>query len=200
VSRRARTPGAGRQRSRKTASAAPVAIIPDDADNGLSFKKMPGDIYDWLGFEAYDLIFKFLDDVVADTSLTLDVFAYDFNEPDMLSRLEKLGPRLRAIIDDSTTTKKGVTTGHGITTSAESKAAKRLRKSAGTSHVKRTHFRGLQHHKVFIARKNGQAVRVLVGSTNFSFRGIYIQANNVLARIFGSINQHPHQPSMCIVQ
>jgi hypothetical protein len=81
-------------------------IIPDDADDGLSFKKMPGDIYDWLGFEAYDLIFKFLDDVVADTSLTLDVFAYDFNEPDMLSRLEKLGPRLRAIMDDSTTTKK----------------------------------------------------------------------------------------------
>jgi hypothetical protein len=155
-------------------------IIPDDADDGLSFKKMPGDIYDWLGFEAYDLIFKFLDDVVADTSLTLDVFAYDFNEPDMLSRLEKLGPRLRAIMDDSTTTKKGVTTGHGVATSAESKAAKRLRKSAGTSHVKRTHFRGLQHHKVFIARKNGQAVRVLVGSTNFSFRGIYIQANNVL--------------------
>ena len=155
-------------------------IIPAKADVGLSFKKMPGDIYDWLGFEAYDLIFSFLDEVVGDTSLHLDVFAYDFNEPDMLSRLEKIGPRLRAIIDDSTTTEDGVTKGHGITTSAESKTAKRLRKSAGSSHVKRTHFRGLQHHKVFIARRNGQAVKVLVGSTNFSFRGIYIQANNVL--------------------
>lgn len=30
-----------------------------------------------------------------------DVLAYDLNEPDVLARLEQLGPRLRAIIDDS---------------------------------------------------------------------------------------------------
>jgi hypothetical protein len=155
-------------------------IIPASADAGLSFKKMPGDIYDWLGFEAFDLIFGFLDQAVADPSITLDIFAYDFNEPDMLQRLEKLGPRLRAIIDDSTETKNGVTKGHGVATSAESKASKRLRASAGSSHVKRTHFKNLQHHKVFIARRNGKAFKVLVGSTNFSFRGIYIQSNNVL--------------------
>ena len=155
-------------------------IIPLTADQGLSFHKMPGDIYDWLGFEAFDLIFGFLDQAIADPSITVDLFAFDFNEPDMLTRLEQLGPRLRAIIDDSTETKKGVTKGHGVTSSAESKTAKRLRASAGSSHVKRTHFKNLQHHKVLIARRNLNAFKVLVGSTNFSFRGIYIQANNVL--------------------
>jgi phosphatidylserine/phosphatidylglycerophosphate/cardiolipin synthase-like enzyme len=38
----------------------------------------------------------------------------------------------------------------------------------------------LQHHKVFIAKRNGVAFKLSAGSTNFSFRGIYIQANNVL--------------------
>jgi phosphatidylserine/phosphatidylglycerophosphate/cardiolipin synthase-like enzyme len=38
----------------------------------------------------------------------------------------------------------------------------------------------LQHNKVLIAKRDGQAFKILFGSTNFSFRGIYIQANNVL--------------------
>jgi phosphatidylserine/phosphatidylglycerophosphate/cardiolipin synthase-like enzyme len=42
------------------------------------------------------------------------------------------------------------------------------------------HFKNLQHNKVLIAKKNGQPVKVLFGSTNFSFRGTYIQANNAL--------------------
>jgi phosphatidylserine/phosphatidylglycerophosphate/cardiolipin synthase-like enzyme len=169
-------------------------IIPSEADKGLSFKKQPGDVYDWLGFEAYDLIFQFLKGVADDPSIELDVFAYDLNEPDIVARLEQLGPRLRAIIDDSTTTKDGVAKGHGTTGSAESKAAKRLRASAGATRVKRTHFKSLQHHKVFIAKRDGQPFKVLAGSTNFSFRGIYIQANNVLvfdepsiAELFGKV-------------
>jgi phosphatidylserine/phosphatidylglycerophosphate/cardiolipin synthase-like enzyme len=158
-------------------------IIPSDADAGLGFKKAtePKDIYDWLGFEAYDLIFSFLDEVVADRTVTLDVLAYDLNEPDIVGRLERLGKRLRVIIDDSSKTKKGVLSGHGASDSAESKSAARLRASAGESNVHRTHFRHLQHHKVLIARRNGAPFKVLAGSTNFSFRGIYIQSNNVLA-------------------
>jgi hypothetical protein len=63
-------------------------IIPSSADAGLEFTKAtaPKDIYGWLGFEAYDLIFSFLDDVVADPAVTLDVFAYDLNEPDIVGR------------------------------------------------------------------------------------------------------------------
>jgi hypothetical protein len=42
------------------------------------------------------------------------------------------------------------------------------------------HFIKLQHNKVFIVKSGGIAQKVLFGSTNFSFRGIYIQANNAL--------------------
>ena len=42
------------------------------------------------------------------------------------------------------------------------------------------HFGRQQHNKVLIVRRNGQPIRVLTGSTNFSLRGLYIQANNAL--------------------
>jgi hypothetical protein len=159
-------------------------IIPSDADAGLGFEKAkePKDIYDWLGFEAYKLIFDFLDEIVKDRTVTLDVLAYDLNEPDIVGKLERLGKRLRVIIDDSAKKNKktGVLTGHGAEGSAESKSAKRLQASAGEGNVHRTHFEHLQHHKVLIARRKGVPFKVLVGSTNFSFRGIYIQSNNVL--------------------
>jgi phosphatidylserine/phosphatidylglycerophosphate/cardiolipin synthase-like enzyme len=148
------------------------AVIPANPDEGLDFKKIPGDVYQWLGFEAWQLISDFLNDVAGDETLELDCFAYDLNEPDVVKLLERVGPRLRAIIDDSGS--------HKPATSAESQAAERLRASAGEDHVQRMHFSGLQHNKVLIAKRNGQAVKVLFGSTNFSFRGVYIQANNVL--------------------
>jgi phosphatidylserine/phosphatidylglycerophosphate/cardiolipin synthase-like enzyme len=156
-------------------------IIPFAADAGLTFEKMPGDIYNWLGFEAHELIFQFLKEVVSDQTISLDVFAYDLNEPDIVAQMERLGPRLRAIIDDSgKTNKNGDAKGHKASSSAESIAAKRLQKSAGAEHIKRTHFNNLQHHKVLIAKRDGKPFKVLMGSTNFSFRGLYIQANNVL--------------------
>jgi phosphatidylserine/phosphatidylglycerophosphate/cardiolipin synthase-like enzyme len=174
-----------------------AGVIPSDADGGLDFSKLTDekykDIYQWMGFEAYDLIFAFLDEAVRDESITLDVFAYDLNEPDIVEKLEQMGKRLRVIIDDSTDKVKDskgkakldehgniIFKGHGTLDSTESRAAERLRVSAGKDSVKRTHFKNLQHHKVFIARKNGDYYKVLTGSTNFSFRGIYIQANNVL--------------------
>jgi len=145
-------------------------VIPAEADDGLKFHKVTGDVYKWLGFEAYDLIFGFLDEVVNDTSIDLDFFAYDLNEPNVVERLTKVGKRLRAIIDDSGSHKPG--------TSAESQAARKL--TAAKAAVKRMHFNNLQHNKVLIAKRNGKALKVLFGSTNFSFRGIYIQANNVV--------------------
>lgn len=157
-------------------------IIPPKADEGLDFpKKTATDVYEWLGFETYDLLFGFLDDALGDPNVELDVFAYDLNEPDIVARLERFGKRLRIIIDDSVTKdKKGRKKGHGTAGSTESEAAKRLRKTAGADRVKRIHFGNLQHHKVLIAKRQGRAFKVLVGSTNFSFRGVYIQANNVL--------------------
>ena len=147
-------------------------VIPANADDGLKFHKVPGDVYEWLGFEAYDLIMSFLKEAASYSSVSLDFFAYDLNEPDIIALLEQTGGRLRAIIDNSGS--------HAAATSAESQAAKRLSASAGAQNVKRMHFKNLQHNKVLIAKKNGTAFKVLFGSTNFSFRGIYVQANNAL--------------------
>jgi phosphatidylserine/phosphatidylglycerophosphate/cardiolipin synthase-like enzyme len=147
-------------------------VIPVDPDEGLQFQKVPGDVYEWLGFEAYDLIMGILKEVAADATLSLDFFAYDLNEPDIVALLGQMGGRLRAIIDNSGN--------HGPATSAESQSAKRLSASAGGANVKRMHFSNLQHNKVLIVKKNGKPQKVLFGSTNFSFRGIYIQANNAL--------------------
>ena len=126
--------------------------------------------YQWLGFEARQLILHVLDQVANDSELTLDALIFESKEPDILRRLEQLGPRLRAIIDDSTQQKPA--------SSCESISAQRL--IASGAQVKRLHFSGLQHNKVLIVRRAGQAIRVLGGSTNFALRGLYIQANNVL--------------------
>lgn len=127
--------------------------------------------YDWLGFEARRLMMQFLADCVADSTITVDLLAYELKEPMVLAQLEQLGAQLRAIIDDSTDNSNPAT--------CESTGAARLQNSAGSSHVKRMHFGNLQHNKVLIARRNGKPFRVLAGSTNFSMRGIYIQANNL---------------------
>ena len=157
------------------------SVIPSDGDKGLEFPKLKSDIYSWMGFEAYDLIFGLLDEALKDKTVTLDVFAYDLNEPSLVGALEKLGKRVRIIIDDSTSKNKaGVITGHGTAESPESQSADRLSVSAGEANVRRTHFQGLQHHKVIVFKKDGKAAKVLTGSTNFSFRGIYIQANNAM--------------------
>jgi len=161
-------------------------IIPALGTNGLAFKKVKGDVYDWLGFNAKRMIFDTLDEVASDKSLNLDVFAYDFDEPDMLALLKKMGKRLRIVIDNSKD--------HKPATSPPSIAAKQLAVTAGSANVKRMHFSRLQHNKVLIVKKGQTPVKVLFGSTNFSFRGFYIQANNALivtsekaARLFGNV-------------
>ena len=126
--------------------------------------------YAWLGFEARRLILGVLDQVAADPELTLDALIYESKEPDILRRLEALGDRLRAIVDDHGE--------QGEEASAESISAARL--AAAGAEIQRMHFGRQQHNKVLIVRRNGQAIRVLTGSTNYSLRGLYIQANNAL--------------------
>jgi PLD-like domain len=126
--------------------------------------------YDWLGFETRRLIYQLLDDVAADPALTLDAMIYESKEPEILNRMAALGNRMRAIIDDHGD--------QGDADSCETLSATTLTNAGAT--VKRMHFGRQQHNKVLIVRRNGQAFRVLAGSTNFSLRGLYIQANNAL--------------------
>lgn len=126
--------------------------------------------YEWLGFEVRRLIISELDRIASDPSLTLDALLYESKEPDILQRIQALGNRVRAIVDDHGE--------QGDAGSAETISADRL--TAAGADVKRMHFGRQQHNKVLIVRRNGEAVRVLTGSTNYSLRGLYIQANNAL--------------------
>jgi hypothetical protein len=126
--------------------------------------------YAWLGFEARRLIHQVLDEVAADPELTLDALIYESKEPDILRRIEALGGRARAIVDDHGE--------QGEDDSCETISAQRL--AAAGVQVKRMHFARQQHNKVLVVRRQGQAIRVLAGSTNFALRGLYIQANNAL--------------------
>lgn len=126
--------------------------------------------YEWLGFEARRLIFNLLEACFVDPELSVDAMIYECREPAVLEWLERLGPRLRALVDDHGD--------HGKPGSPESESVRRLRDAGAT--IQRMHFKRQQHNKVLIVKRRGIPVRVLSGSTNFSLRGLYIQANNVM--------------------
>jgi hypothetical protein len=122
----------------------------------------------WMGFEARAAILDTLDQAIADNA-EVRVVAYDFNLPEIVDRLEKLGSRLKIIIDDSK--------GHGGAGTAETEAEGRLVTSAGRANVLRQHMGDLQHNKTISV--NGPTVKkVVCGSTNLSWRGFFVQANN----------------------
>jgi hypothetical protein len=125
----------------------------------------------WLGFHARRLIFDFVDEAVADDSTTLDVFAYDLDEPDFVRRLRRLKGRARLYLDDSR---------DHVKRGAPEVAARRLiERSAGKQNVRTGKFGRFAHDKVMILRRRGKPVKVLSGSANFSVRGLYVQSNNV---------------------
>ena len=152
-------------------------LIPDNAKDGLDFKpthKKAKEALEWMGFEARKSIFEVLDEAIA-AKAEVRVIAYDFNMPEILTRLEKLGNRLKIIVDDSSA--KGG--GHKAKDSPESVAAERLRKSAGVDNVKRQHMANLQHHKSIAVSGRG-VHKVVYGSTNMSWRGFYVQSNTAV--------------------
>jgi len=150
-----------------------TSLVPGNASQGLAFKPTHPDAdeaYAWMGLEARSEILELLDEAIRKKA-EVRVIAYDLNLPEILTRLEKLKSRLQVIIDDSAE--------HGKPSSQESKAAARLRKSAGKNNVKRQHMSNLQHHKSIAVR--GKGIRkVLFGSTNFTWRGFYVQSNNAV--------------------
>jgi phosphatidylserine/phosphatidylglycerophosphate/cardiolipin synthase-like enzyme len=127
--------------------------------------------YDWLGGHARRMILGVLDECVTDPSLTVDLFAFDLDEPDIVRKLVQLGSRLRAFLDDSASH-----TG----TSLEVEAHRLLVASAGAANVVQGSFTRFAHDKVILVRRGGQPIRVITGSANFSLRGLYVQANNVI--------------------
>lgn len=152
-------------------------FLPAKSVDGPKFDKTkaPAGAYQWLGFEVYDLIFGILNDLTTKPEYKgfhLDVLAYDLDEPDIIDAFARLKSRLRIVIDNSKDHLAG---------SSADYAATKLTASAGKTNVKRTHFKRLQHNKVLIVKDAaGKPVKVLFGSTNFSFNGLYTQANNAI--------------------
>ena len=149
------------------------SLLPSKHSAGLEFKPTHAEAekaYHWMGFEAREQILKLLKDAKRDKAEVF-VIAYELALPEILEPLEALGSKLQIIIDNSAK--------HGKATSAETIAAKRLIKSAGAGRVKRQRMSGLQHNKVIIV--DGKKVnKVLCGSTNFSWRGFFVQSNNAV--------------------
>jgi hypothetical protein len=137
------------------------------------------DEYNWLGFTARTRIFDILNEVLADHSLYLDMFAYDLSEPDIVGILLKLAAqgRIRIILDNAKLH-------HASPPKPEDQFETLFNKAAsGKSAILRGHFGRYAHDKVLIISKDGTpatATKVLTGSTNFSVTGLYVNSNHVL--------------------
>jgi len=133
--------------------------------------------YAWLGFTARKAIFGLLDEVLADKKLSLDFFAYDLGEPDLMKRLLTLAEqgRVRVILDNA-----------GLHHSAkkpkrEDQFEERFEQAAtGNAAIKRGNFRRYAHDKVMVVSDASGAKKVLTGATNFSATGLYVNSNHVL--------------------
>lgn len=156
-------------------SAGPIkTLLPPKADLGLTFTpthEKAKEALAWMGFEARSAILEVLDEAIADETAQVRVVAYDLSEREFVERLEQLEDRLQIIVDDSADHKKP----H----SGESQAAKRLVKTAGKTNVRRQHMGGLQHNKTIIV-DGSQVKAVVCGSTNYSWRGFFVQSNNAV--------------------
>jgi hypothetical protein len=134
------------------------------------------DEYQWLGYTARAHIFDILNEVLGDSSLSLDMFAYDLSEPDIVGLLLKLAAqgRIRIILDNASLH-------HASPPKAEDQFEALFRKAAKkNAAILRGKFGRFAHDKVLIVSKGSNAVKVLTGSTNFSSTGLYVNANHVL--------------------
>jgi phosphatidylserine/phosphatidylglycerophosphate/cardiolipin synthase-like enzyme len=135
------------------------------------------DEYEWLGFTARDKVLEVANEVLKNKKLRLDVFAYDLNEPDLMSiflTLAKQG-RIRVILDNAPL--------HHDTKSPKpedqfedlfNKAAKK------PAAILRGKFGRFAHDKQLIVSEGETTTKVLTGSTNFSVTGLYVNSNHVL--------------------
>ena len=152
-------------------AAGPIStLLPKSSKKGLTFTPthpLADKAYAWMGFEARREILKLLDQAIAGTG-DVWVVAYDLSQSHVVDRLEKLGARLSIVIDDS-----GEHAEHG---SGESQAETKL-KAAGAK-VVRQRMKNLQHNKMIVAE--GNVNRAVCGSTNFTWRGLFVQSNNAI--------------------
>jgi hypothetical protein len=138
-------------------------------------------IYNWMGETAREQVFNMLNKVLSDPTLSLKVFAYDLNEPDVVKILLTLGEqgRVRIILDNASlhVTKKTAK----VKTPEDQFTTLFQQRKKNPADILRGSFGRYSHDKIFIVSRNGgSAIEVLTGSTNFSLTGLYVNANHVL--------------------
>lgn len=145
--------------------------------NGAGQAYTFADEYAWLGWTARARIFEFLNEVLADSTQYLDVFAYDLNEPDVCKILLALARqgRVRVILDNAALH-------HSATepTPEDEFEAQFTAAATAPAAILRGHFKRYAHDKVFVSFNKERALKVLTGSTNFSVTGLYVNSNHVL--------------------
>jgi PLD-like domain len=155
-----------------------TTLIAGENDDPLTFTpthKEAAEALPWMGFEARRAVHNVLDAAIADPQAQVAVIAYDLNEPFIVDRLKQLGNRLRIIIDDTKKKENGVVKGHGAPGSPETRVAAML------PNVTRQHLGGLQHNKTIVVQSPTPANNVVIcGSTNFTWRGIFVQNNHAI--------------------
>ena len=136
------------------------------------------DQYEWMGWQAHDLLFATLDEITADPTTTVDIFAYDLDEPNFAKKLLTLAAsgRIRMILDNSAShvSANGKDSPEDIFEKEFKNAA------AANAAIVRGRYSRQAHQKTFIIKKNNNPVKVLTGSTNFAINGLYINANHVI--------------------
>jgi hypothetical protein len=144
------------------------------------------DEYLWMGSTARVQVFNLLNEVLNNTSLHLDMFAYDLNEPDILQTLLQLAKvgRVRIILDNA-----ALHTNKAKPTPEDQFTALFQKQGKNQGDILRGSFGRYSHDKVLIVSNNGSAAQVLTGSTNFSVTGLYVNANHVLVFNDASVAQ-----------
>ena len=138
--------------------------------------------YGWCGYTARVKIFSVIKEVLADKSLSLDVLAYDFNEPDIIKACLQLAAegRIRIVLDNNPSLHFSKTK-----PKPEDKFPAAFKTAATNgAMIMLGMFDRYQHNKVLIVRKGkpgeGLVQKVLAGSTNFSITGMYVNSNHVV--------------------
>jgi hypothetical protein len=146
-------------------------------------------IYNWMGETAREQVFAVLNKVLNDHTLTIKVFAYDLAEPDVAKILLTLAEqgRARVILDNADL---HVTPPGKPKTPEDQFTDLFNQQKKAPSDIVRGSFARYSHDKIFIVVRDGSAIEVLTGSTNFSLTGLYVNANHVL--VFEDANVAGH--------
>ncbi|MCG6534185.1 MAG: phospholipase D-like domain-containing protein [Syntrophales bacterium LBB04] len=132
------------------------------------------DVYGWLGFTARERTIELLEEVLGNDQFSIDMFAYDFDEPVMGKLCLDLASkgRIRVILDNSSE--------HSGDSASETDFEKRFNQlRTGAAAIVRGKFSRFAHDKVIVVKEGNNPVKVLTGSTNFSVTGFCVNANHI---------------------